>query len=416
MIWSSDFHIAGPADVKDVLRNWGSGVTIRDESLSGHCQLTDTCASKLTVLNSTNGITLGPCPNEFKRKFWHEYRNNLLFLDVDAFLVTYAVGLAELFMGFDLPIIIVVPVRYEVGRLSTQSWRRLNENLRNIASDRRNTLAANNKYDLEYLKHFTGIQNVRYIPNFCGYTKYTYKPTKPHVLIGPSRFSSGGHILISDTTYGLLPTLERKKKEWPNLQLAVIRELYPHYRFSDLVSHPAVVIIPYANSVMAVIEYYRMGIPLFAPSLDLLVSWQTDHLVMDEISWNCIRGECGSSSSIEPHPSSPHSALYDPNNLTDTASMRYWLQFSDFYQWPAVVHFESWDDLFFKLSTTNLVQVHEEMMNFNEATFRYILNEWSDVLRRSFDTHRSKANDITSWRDAVKHGYPDVPDDVLGEC
>ena len=421
VIWSSDFHIAGPADVKDVLRNWhvGSGVTIRDESLSGHCQLTKTCTTQLKILNSTNGITLGSCPNEMKRKFWYEYRNNILFRDLDAFLVTYAIGLAEVFMSFDLPIIVVVPVRYEVGRLSAQSWLRLNENLRNIALDSRNTLAANNKYDLEYLKHFTGIQNVRYIPNFCGYTKYIYKPTRSQVLIGPSRFSRGGRVLLSDVEHGLLPTFEREKKKWPNLQLAVIRELYPHYRFSDLVLHPAVVIIPYANSVMAVIEYYRMGIPLFAPSLYLLVSWQADHLVMDEISWNCIHGACGNSSSIQPHPSSPHSALYDPNNLTDVASMRYWLQFSDFYQWPAVVHFESWDDLFFKLTTTNLVKVHEEMMKYNAAMFKYILSEWNDVLDRAFgaDSPRhSKSIEITTWRDAVKHRYSDISDDLLGEC
>jgi hypothetical protein len=45
-----------------------------------------------------------------------------------------------------------VSCRYEIGRHSAQQWALWNDNLRRIASNPRNIVAANNMYDLEYIK------------------------------------------------------------------------------------------------------------------------------------------------------------------------------------------------------------------------------------------------------------------------
>lgn len=37
---------------------------------------------------------------------------------------------------------------------------------------------------------------------------------------------------------------------------------------------------------MSIFEYYRMDIPIFVPSPDLLASWQLKHRVMDERTWS----------------------------------------------------------------------------------------------------------------------------------
>jgi hypothetical protein len=42
--------------------------------------------------------------------------------------------------------------RYEIGRHSVEQWVEWNENLRKIAANPRNVVAANNMYDLEYIK------------------------------------------------------------------------------------------------------------------------------------------------------------------------------------------------------------------------------------------------------------------------
>lgn len=51
------------------------------------------------------------------------------------------------------------------------------------------------------------------------------------------------------------------------------------YKYEDLVQYTAVVIIPYQCSIMSVFEYYRMGIPMIVPSLNLLTKWH--------MKWRC---------------------------------------------------------------------------------------------------------------------------------
>lgn len=412
-IWSSDFHISPVADIKRLLKSWRTTrkIAIIDESLSGHCGMTNTCAKTLRVLTRENGITLGNCPNELKREFWELYHNNGQFKHIDAFLFTYSSGLSELFMAFGKPLIIIASVRYEVGRLDPAAWGNLNENLRNIARDKRNTIAANNRYDLEYMKHFTGLTDVKLLPNICDYVSAVYNRKRIEVLIGPSRHSTAGTELVHGTG-GLFDSL----KKWSSsseheLKMSVIRDLYPKYEYTDIATHPAVVIVPYANSVMSVIEYYRMGLPIFAPSLQLLATWQVQRLILDELSWACISGHCNGPSLIQPHERSPHRGT-DPNNLTDYDSMLHWLQFADFYNWPAVQYYDSWEDLFQKLISVELDEIHAEMMVFNAKNLEQARLEWLDVLQRSLKKDRVKAPSGT-WEQAMHAIYPRIPQSMV---
>ena len=66
----------------------------------------------------------------------------------------------------------------------------------------------------------------------------------------------------------------------PSLAFAHIRDLYPHFQYSDLAAHPAIVVLPYQVSFMSLFEFYRMEIPLFVPSLDLLTDWHMTYKVL----------------------------------------------------------------------------------------------------------------------------------------
>jgi adenosine 3'-phospho 5'-phosphosulfate transporter B3 len=415
-IWSSDFHISPPADIKGLLKTWTETmkITIIDESISGDCPRTHTCASDLQVLNHANGLTLGDCPNEMKRLFWKTYNSAPYnFSNVDAFLFTYSTPLSELFMAFGKPIIIVASVRYEVGRRDPARWEALNLNLRSIAADSRNTVAANNHYDFEYLKHFTGIKNIKLLQNDCAYVGAVYNRTSNVILIGPSRLSRPGLELVKGET-GLLKTLSQHVTMFPELNFSMIRDLYSNFEYADIASHPAVVIIPYANSVMSVMEYYRMGIPIFAPSVELLTTWQTSSLLLNELSWSCLSRNCVGPSIIGPHPDTPHPGT-DPSNLTDVRNMRHWLKFCDFFNWPAVQYFDSWDDLFRKVSDADFDTIHFEMMEFNAIKTKAIKDTWLDVLSRAFERPRENPTNFDTWEAAMKHFHPTLPENLLDE-
>lgn len=417
-IWSSDFHVSPVEDIKALFRSWKEteNITFIDQSLSGACASVNTCADALQVLNVQNGIELSECPNALKRLFWKTYSvdNPDLFRNVKAFLFTYSTGLSEMFASFGKPMIIIAAVRYEVGRVSKSRWLALNQFLISIAADKRNTIAANNLYDLEYLRHFTGLSDIKLLPNTCDYVQVTYNRTRPSVLVGPSRFSAAGLELVYGTS-GMLRTLSEKRDTYPGLNITPIREIYPTFQYEDLAAHPAVVVIPYAPSVMSVFEYYRMGLPIFAPSLDLLTEWQTSHLLLDEASWACCikcGSDCRGPSLIEAHINSPHLGT-DPNNLTDKHSMRHWLQFSDFYNWPGVQYFEDWDDLFRKLSQVDLDRIHVEMTSFSVKQDATRKKAWLEVLHRAFQGPRVATDVSDTWEQASLKFYPNLDAKLL---
>jgi hypothetical protein len=83
---------------------------------------------------------------------------------------------------------------------------------------------------------------------------------------------------------------------------------------------------------MSIFEYYRMGIPMFVPSTELLAKWQLKHRVMDERTWDGVFKKFAKKSAIGQHPGSSSPTKFDPNNEFDHASIKYWIAFADFYQ------------------------------------------------------------------------------------
>lgn len=328
--WSSDFHISPIADLKDIFGPLN--MTIIDESLSGHCHLKRTCSRQLKVLNRGNGIDLRPCPNKLRRQFFEVYKEDKRMRTVDAFLCNHAAGMCEVFMPFNASLIVVASTRYEIGRHEPMRWRAWNENLKAIARHPRNIVAANNRYDAEYIKYFTGLAEVPVVPNYCGYTGAMYAPKRSEILVGPGR--------------GINNELFNRMKGVGSKQGKVflrIRDLYPQYTYSQLANHPALVLIPYQVSIMSIFEYYRMAIPMWAPSPDLLAAWQVKYRVMSERTWDLVRKKRPTGGSPLPRSPSFDDGAPDPNNEFDKEAIKYWIKYADFYESTPVsrlhVHF-----------------------------------------------------------------------------
>ncbi|CAF3647613.1 unnamed protein product [Rotaria sordida] len=235
-------------------------------------------------------------------------------MNVDAFVCFHPVSMCELYMPFNRSIIIISSTCYELSRFEPQQWNKLNENLKKISQDPKNIIAANNLYDAEYIRYFTGI-NVTLLPSFCNYTNTDYNPTREEFL------------------------------------------LVPIHKYSDSTNHPAIIHIPYQVSIMSLFEQYRMNIPLLVPSLDLLTKWHYEYSVVNEKTWdqilNGIRSKISRIKGILTN-------VLDPNNDLNCISIRYWLNFSDFYQWPHIIYYESIDDLIEKLISTDFRMISKK--------------------------------------------------------
>ena len=131
--------------------------------------------------------------------------------------------------------------------------------------------------------------------------------------------------------------------------------------------------------MVSLTEQYRMNIPLFFPHIDLLTRWQLEYQTVRLRTWAGYMQK-------RPHKSNiagiePYASEYpDPNDDTDAAAIKHWLQYSDFYQWPHIVYYDSIGDLVEKIMHTNLTDVSLRMADHNVKARQQIKSAWSDAL------------------------------------
>ena len=410
--WSSDFHISPIADLKDLFSAGPITMNIIDKSLSGHCNKgpnanKPTCAKDLKVINSGNGIDLGikhgQCPNPIKRQFYNAYVNDPEMNTVDAFLCHHATPLCEVFMAFGRPMILVVSTRYEIGRYDQNSWKVWNDNLRAIAANPRNIIAANNHYDAEYVKYFTGLKEVPVIPNYCGYTNAEYNPTKTTILVGPGRG-------INDHLHNQLQSSASKANLF---EFKRIRDLYPRFEYSDLAQHPAIVLIPYQVSIMSIFEYYRMGIPMFVPTPELLAKWQMEYRILSELTWDMVFSKPKDHSNVDGWRSEDGTLLhpFDPNNQFSEESIAFWVKWADFYMWPHIIQYSSFDELPSLIQKTDLNEVSTKIKEENDRMKADLFETWNGIFDRLFhgvekgELGSDSSEKGMSWEEAMMDNY-----------
>jgi len=268
VIWSNDYHISPIRDLKFLLKPLG--VSFIDKSFSGHCHITKTCDGQksLKIINRGNAMNLDP---SLIPKFYEAYKDDVEMKLVDAFVCFHPASMCELFMPFNKSLIVIASTRYELGRFGTDRWTKWNNKLVQIANTPTNVVGGNNRYEVEYIKYFTGIQP-QLLPSFCGYLSNKYAPSRSGFLLAPVH-NHGFEAIFMSEYKALCKNMSCTSK------LMHLRERYPHYKYSDLTAHAGMVYIPYQVSVMSMFEQYRMNIPLFFPSLELLTTWQHKHMV-----------------------------------------------------------------------------------------------------------------------------------------
>jgi len=308
--------------------------------------------------------------DEIYSEFYEFYKDQIEMNLVDAFVCFHPSAMCELYMPFNRSMIIIASTRYELARFEPKQWEKWNENLIKISQDPKNIIAANNLYDAEYIRYFTGI-NVTLLPSFCNYTNSVYNPKRKEFLL------TSIHSTNFEFIFNKLLNKSLDRYYINQIQIVPLRTIYPKYKYSDLTNHPAIIYVPYQVSVMSLFEQYRMNIPLLFPSLDLLTQWHYEYNVVSEKTWDqTISGIIPSGS----HINGVLTNVPDPNNDRDRTAIRYWLNFSDFYQWPHIIYYESTDDLIKKLNTTDFGMVSKKMKEYNKQFSESLLKKWKEIL------------------------------------
>lgn len=375
VIWSNDFYVSPIYDLKNLIGPLG--VEFIDKSLSDTCGRTGTCATDLKVLNRHNAMSLTQATIDH---FYAAYKDDPQMEQVDAFVCFYPVSLCRLFVPFNKTIIFIASHRYELG--VQDSWNSFNILLKELSKDPKHVIAANNLYDAEYIKYFTGLNPI-VIPNYCGYISVKYTPERDGFLLAAGRDRRVWNAFMNQ--YNTVCDAMNCTTD-----LFPLRRQYPSYSYRDIAAHQGIVYVPHQVTTMSLFEQYRMNIPLFFPSIELLSNWQLKYMVMPERTLAGVEGHRSAYSAIQPDPT--QKSKPNPNNDRELHAIKYWLKFSDFYQFPYIIYYDSFEDLIVKLETTNLHHISLRMEWHNEVFQEELMAKWRQILASIADHSSNHPN------------------------
>ena len=293
------------------------------------------------------------------------YKDDPVMQSVDAFICTFPVVLCEAFFAFNKTIIFAAAHRYSMRRCSGKLWRATNKILQRAekSTNPRHYVAALSRYDAEYINYFTGINAIHLYSSSMPYVPHLpFRPKRKEILVGPLNLGS-------------LP-FEIEFAKHKHFNFITAHMLYGRFEIAQLAEHRAAVLFPYAVMSYGITELYAMGIPLFVPSVQMMMA--VDDIYPFDRTITGTKLYCGEKNDYVPkkHPSSNHTQ--SPESLTKEAK-EYWLKFADFHVWPHIQHFDNISDLVLKLEKSNFHQIHKAMVAENERRMIALDQGWRTI-------------------------------------
>ena len=252
---------------------------------------------------------------------------------VDAHIISFLPTMYEFLMSFNRTLIINVLHRVNLYRCSYNESKRSFDNLRRLyeSSNPLHVIAPGYVHDVEYIRHYTGIQTV-YLP-FSLYGILDYALGNQTYNGKNGKYIWNGHVDVPDE-------LERGLFVVP-----------VHYELKDLLDYRAVIVLPYSITNTKSVEQYEMDIPFLAPSPEFALELGLFNDRTATYDPYCSKTAFTDSQHPEPDMNTPYE--FSPNArflYNDSATDElFWISFSEIYLWPCIEYFSSWNDLNEKL-------------------------------------------------------------------
>ena len=135
---------------------------------------------------------------------------------------------------------------------------------------------------------------------------------------------------------------------------------------------------------MSFFEFYQMEIPMFVPSPTLLATWHQQYLALSERTWtSALTGQASARSAIPRATNSSCRLTSDPNDDIKYQAILDWVSLSDFYTFPHIRQFSSWDDLFQQLDAMTVAsyrEVSNAMAVYNRVILEQQVDKWAAIL------------------------------------
>ena len=366
-------HFSCAKDLEGIFTKLGHSVDTR--SLSGHNRVMNIPTPSMPMFDPAHLWT-----DFVKAKKWERFKaEHGADVDAcDAVVVTYPTMFSMLYHGWNKPIIVQAPIRFDYGILHLPAdWQYMNKFLRERIDAGKLFFVANNLHDKYYAEHFLD-REVTHIPSLCEYMGRKWNPAATRYAM----YLRGG---------------------WPGLpgQIEPREAVFPDgYSWDVLNNVKAIVHFPYATSTMSVFEFYTGNFPMFIPSHEFACEMyaRNEKSAAEPILWhwcntklfNPLNGPVG------PPPCSPikcadgREGVPDPNMSTEIESFRYWTKYCDFYDktnMPHIQLFNSMQELSEMTTQGNskyvdCQAVSNAMAEHNKTRIPKVYEQWRQLLAK----------------------------------
>ena len=139
---------------------------------------------------------------------------------------------------------------------------------------------------MSYIKYHTGLDAI-YLPTWCG-DKVANRdlpqdgPARPEILLWIPESTDAVASVRADTSEIYAELVSAVARHSAAYDFRQLKELYPHYEYTDIQAHRCIVMIPSQVSVLSFFEFYRLNVPVFVPSKRLLISWHLKYNLLRE--------------------------------------------------------------------------------------------------------------------------------------
>jgi hypothetical protein len=380
-IWMPDFHDGPRVDLTTVLVHLGQNVILAGTKgyaspYPNFIKLANLSKNLSKYVHAFSGVDKRSSSEELVKENYEYYKNDSDFKNVDYVICSFTASLCEGFIPLNKTIIFNPAHRYNIGRCGEKEWLKLNENLMKLKSKHKLIPSAMSKYDSEYLFHFTGLKATKLYAYGGFYAKNVrYNPIKSEILVGPT--NSLGRLAKK-----LLDELKKLSLNQSGPKFNHIRELYKRYELQDLANHRAIVIFPYAVMSYSIVDFYASNLPIFVPSMEFLIK---NRNVDDRI----LKSEpyCDPRQFKDIPAFRKSRQKFSPNDDDSIEAQIEWLKYADYYHWPYVTVFNSFEELLQLLKTLNLNEISEKMKQYNKIKETLMLDSWCKILKH--DTNDS---------------------------
>ena len=300
-------------------------------------------------------------------------------------------------------VILMLSHRYNLGLCNADEWKNLNKDIETLdheAANRGHVINTLSRYDVEYLKYYTGIQ-ANLVPSYDEYfvNQDLFQPDQKHVAI-----------ISSNAT-----DLQKKIKN-------ILAPEFSSVSFDGMKKGPstkekrkylAAILFPHNVVSYSLTKLYELKIPIFVPSIKFFLNYHdVSDCLKSEITCSKKRTSqgfkqehfgfsmsristsakyCSTDQAMDENIRSDLNALksihpYSPNidMLEDAEAESYWLQFADFYEWPHIQYFDSYDNLKDLLHKAKFESIHEEMKQELAVRKDVVMRNWCNIVQQIY--------------------------------